>query len=244
MAIAFAAQHPQRVTHLVLWHAFPSYSEYFQSSIGDALSLVKDNWDLFTLTAAHVRVGWLRPTEARQAANLLRDSVERDFYLREIDGASELDATAFLQDVAAPTLVLCRRQFNDYELETSKRLAASIPGAKLALVSGAFNRIYDEKEEAIQQVEEFLGVSHCRPVRLQETATGQLNDLTRREIEILRYLAEGWRNREIAAKLGLSVYTVSRHVATIYQKIGAHGRAEATRYAIGFGLIPVEDPAI
>ena len=63
------------------------------------------------------------------------------------------------------------------------------------------------------------------------------DDLTRREVEVLRLLAAGQTNHEIAAALYLSVRTVERHVANIYGKIGARGRASATAYAFAHGLM-------
>jgi DNA-binding CsgD family transcriptional regulator len=60
--------------------------------------------------------------------------------------------------------------------------------------------------------------------------------LTRREIEVLRRLAAGESDREIAAALTVSAHTVERHVANIYAKTGLHNRAQATRYAIEKGL--------
>jgi DNA-binding NarL/FixJ family response regulator len=66
-----------------------------------------------------------------------------------------------------------------------------------------------------------------------------LADLTPREIEILRLIAAGTSNQEIATKLVLSVRTVERHISNIYQKIGASGgtaRATATVYALRHGL--------
>jgi DNA-binding CsgD family transcriptional regulator len=61
--------------------------------------------------------------------------------------------------------------------------------------------------------------------------------LTLREQEVLRLLAQGHRNRRIARDLVLSVRTVERHVANVYAKIGAHGRAEATAYALRHHLM-------
>ena len=61
------------------------------------------------------------------------------------------------------------------------------------------------------------------------------DDLTKREREVLRLLAEGRSNDEIAHQLVLSVRTVEHHVASIYSKIGASGRtarAAATAYAL------------
>jgi DNA-binding NarL/FixJ family response regulator len=60
--------------------------------------------------------------------------------------------------------------------------------------------------------------------------------LTPREAEILRLLAGGRSNPAIAGELVLSVYTVERHVANIYSKIGVHTRVEATAYALRRGL--------
>jgi DNA-binding NarL/FixJ family response regulator len=52
------------------------------------------------------------------------------------------------------------------------------------------------------------------------------NPLTRRELEVLALLLEGWRNRDIAERLGLSPNTVKNHVYNVYQKTGAANRVE------------------
>jgi DNA-binding NarL/FixJ family response regulator len=67
-----------------------------------------------------------------------------------------------------------------------------------------------------------------------------LDGLTPREEEILRLLATGQSNAEIAVQFVLSTRTVERHVTNIYQKIGAAGRtarASATAYAFRRGLL-------
>jgi DNA-binding CsgD family transcriptional regulator/tetratricopeptide (TPR) repeat protein len=61
--------------------------------------------------------------------------------------------------------------------------------------------------------------------------------LTEREIEVLRLIAAGKSNREIAEALVLSVRTVERHVTNLYGKIDARGRADATAYALTHGLV-------
>ena len=48
---------------------------------------------------------------------------------------------------------------------------------------------------------------------------------------MLRLLAAGDSNAEIARRLGITVHTVERHAANLYRKIGARGRADATAYA-------------
>ena len=65
------------------------------------------------------------------------------------------------------------------------------------------------------------------------------NGLTTREVEVLRLLASGKTSKEIAEELVITVPTVSRHVANIYGKIDARGRADATRFAVANGLFKV-----
>jgi DNA-binding NarL/FixJ family response regulator len=60
--------------------------------------------------------------------------------------------------------------------------------------------------------------------------------LTPRELEVLRLVAAGHTNKEIADELVVSVATVERHVANIYRKIGARSRVDATRFAFDHGL--------
>jgi HD-GYP domain-containing protein (c-di-GMP phosphodiesterase class II) len=64
------------------------------------------------------------------------------------------------------------------------------------------------------------------------------NDLTDREVEVLRVLARGASNRQIAESLVLSPRTVQHHLASVYAKIGLHTRAGAAVFAIEHGLVP------
>ena len=56
--------------------------------------------------------------------------------------------------------------------------------------------------------------------------------LTEREVEVLRLVADGRSNRQIADALFLSPRTVERHIANIYLKIEVHSKAEATAFAL------------
>ena len=67
--------------------------------------------------------------------------------------------------------------------------------------------------------------------------------LTRREAEVLRLLAAGRSNREIAEELVVSARTVEHHIERIYRKIEARNRADATAYALRHGLMPVDAPS-
>jgi NarL family two-component system response regulator YdfI len=71
--------------------------------------------------------------------------------------------------------------------------------------------------------------------------TGQiataLDDLTPRELEVLRMLAEGLGNREMASRLGISDHTVKFHISSILDKLGASSRTEAVTMGIRMGII-------
>jgi NarL family two-component system response regulator YdfI len=81
-----------------------------------------------------------------------------------------------------------------------------------------------------------------REILLQTHATNEAPEvlpeaLTPREIEVLRLVAEGAGNKEIASRLGVSEHTVKFHVASIMGKLGAASRTEAVMLGIRHGVI-------
>ena len=62
-------------------------------------------------------------------------------------------------------------------------------------------------------------------------------DLTPRQLEVLRLVAQGLRNSEIAERLTISEQTVKTHVAHLLEKLGVASRLQAARYAIGRKLV-------
>ncbi|MBN9387519.1 MAG: response regulator transcription factor [Chloroflexi bacterium] len=65
--------------------------------------------------------------------------------------------------------------------------------------------------------------------------------LTERELDVLKLVARGDRNKEIAAKLSISESTVKSYVTTIVQKFNVTDRTEAAIYAVQKGIIKLED---
>lgn len=98
-------------------------------------------------------------------------------------------------------------------------------------------------EEALHLYER-LG-NQCEATRLREQVTtlseggarGRLpSGLTRREAEVLRLIAGGLSNRDVADALNLSEKTVENHLTSVYGKIGADNRAAASAFAVRHGL--------
>jgi DNA-binding NarL/FixJ family response regulator len=100
----------------------------------------------------------------------------------------------------------------------------------------------EELRAAVRAVHAGLLVLHpealAAPAAAAAKATPRLA-LTSREREILELIADGARNRVIAARLGISRHTVKFHVASVLVKLGARSRTEAVALALRAGLLAV-----
>ncbi len=227
-AIAYAARHPQRVSHLILWCTFARGSEWLrQPQLQAARSLVDKDWVVYSETVAHVILGWGEGEPARRYAALLRESITPGLVKKWYAEISEWDVSALLPQVSAPTLVLHRRQ-HSLGLDVPRGLAAGIRNARLVLLDGDSTAPYlGDTEAIVAAIDEFLasGAEAAPPAGLSS-----------REVEVLRLVAAGRSNREIGEELTISQNTVDRHVTHIYTKIGASNRAEAASFAVRNGL--------
>jgi two-component system, NarL family, response regulator NreC len=116
--------------------------------------------------------------------------------------------------------------------------------ARHALSAGAIGYVLkeaadDELVEAVRRAAR--GESYLNPrlgARLaSEPPPGPPDDLSEREVDVLRLIALGHTNAEIAERLYLSVRTVETHRAHIQQKLNLSSRAELVRYALQRGLV-------
>jgi DNA-binding NarL/FixJ family response regulator len=71
----------------------------------------------------------------------------------------------------------------------------------------------------------------------REEAKRIVEVLSKRETEIVKMVAAGMRNKEIATKLSIGEGTVKTHLHTIYEKLGVHGRVELAMYALENGIL-------
>lgn len=94
-----------------------------------------------------------------------------------------------------------------------------------------------ELEAAQASFEQLGAVPDARRAHQLRGETTRPDGLTPREVEVLRVVATGKRNRDVAADLYLSEKTVARHLANIYTKLGLSSRAAATAYAFEHGLV-------
>jgi DNA-binding NarL/FixJ family response regulator len=227
VAIAFAAGNPERVTRLVLQSTFARGSDVSAAQASAMLGLIEADWNLFTETAARVVLQWGDEAASRQAAPILRECVTREAARELLKAALQFNVAELLPRVKAPTLVIHNKQF-PVDVAISRDLASRIPDARLAAV--------ESLESVIGAIKEFLEDDAGAPPSLMSQATPAAHaadplGLSAREIEVLRLVAAGKSNRQIAEELVIATNTVDRHVSHILAKIGAANRAEAAAYA-------------
>ncbi|MGQ9501491.1 MAG: response regulator [Anaerolineae bacterium] len=80
-----------------------------------------------------------------------------------------------------------------------------------------------------------------RSLSLDEIPDETIGPLSPREMEILRYIAQGRSNKEIAHQLGISRQTVKNHMSNILRKLAVEDRTQAVMYAVRRGWIRVQD---
>ena len=247
-AIAYAARHPERVKRMALfggsgrgWNAMSARQTQA------LLSLIEQDWDVFADTAAHQWMGWAAGEAGRATADAIREAVTPQIARATLQAASATDVTELLPDVAAPTLVLHRRDMSQIPVDVSRSLAEGMPRGRLVMLDGAQPTLFmGDPGMVVGMLVDFFrdGIEPpgdpSPPPGMPSVAAGQMvsppHGLSRRELEVLRRLAAGETNRQIARRLGLSPHTIERHVANLYRKIGARGRADATAYALRNGL--------
>jgi pimeloyl-ACP methyl ester carboxylesterase/DNA-binding CsgD family transcriptional regulator len=233
-AISYAVSHPDRVSHLILYgtyargrHVRPQRSEDKEKA-ELLISMIKVGWGgenpafrrvfstLFVPDASEEQMRWFDEAQRRST------SAENAIRLRRSRDA--VDVTEDARRVQTPTLVMHARDDAMVPFDEGRHLAALIPGARFVPLDGR-NHILLEGEPAwtrfLAELEGFVG-----PGVPADKATGhRLASLSRRELHVLKLVAQGLSNQEIAEQTFLSERTVERHLSNIYAKLGLSGKA-------------------
>jgi two-component system response regulator NreC len=186
------------------------------------------------------RVGDLQVVaEAADAASALRAVAEHRPAILVLDltmpgTLSGLDAIPRVHEASPSTRVVVLTMHEDPEF------------VHRALCDGASGYILKEAADgdliaAVRRVAD--GGTYVNPrltaalAAAQAKPAGPSGDLTEREVEVLRLIALGHSNHEIADQLGISVRTVETHRSHIRRKLDLHTRAEIVDYAFDHGLV-------
>jgi len=224
----YAASRPENVARLVLYAAYSEPAAAFSpETLGSYAQLCRTNWEVGAQLWGDLSHRRRYPEEGSQLADIFRSSCSGEWLAWLLEYAADNWKTAsVLPRISTPTLLLHRRNDDLMPFSVSQQLAANIPRARLLALEGEVHNfaLYDP-DSVLDATNAFL--DEDAETRRMEHPDG----LTHREVEVLRLVAAGRSNHEIAEDLVLSERTVARHITNIYGKTGANSRADATAYA-------------
>ena len=254
IAVAYAARHPDRVSHLVCLGGYARGGALRvrtreERQEDEALNtLARLGWGRADPTFRRIFTGALIPdgTEAqmRWFDELQRQSTSGAMASRLMRARGRIDVSRLAGNVAAPTLIFHARDDAMVEFERGRELAALIPGAQFVPLEGR-NHLLLADEPAwprfFETLDAFIGratTASSQPADAAVTlAPGRIVGLSEREVEVLRLVAAGHSNAEIAQALAISVRTVERHLTNVYAKMGLLGRSARAAAAARLPLV-------
>jgi pimeloyl-ACP methyl ester carboxylesterase/DNA-binding CsgD family transcriptional regulator len=233
-AAGFAAAFPERVRSVVLIGGFARGDEIAPAALRAALAdTVRAHWGAGSRLLADVWVpGADAPTRDR-FARLQRAAATPEIAAAMLETVYATDLRDVLTRVRAPALVLHRRDDRAMPFAQGREAASLLPDARFVALEGdAHPPWLGDGAAVLAAVTAFL--DEHDPVRPAPDPDAPLSE---REAEVLRLVAEGLSDAEIAGRLIVSPHTVHRHVANIRFKLGQPSRAAAAAYATRRGLI-------
>jgi len=221
VAIAAAHREARRVSHLILYGT--SAVGFMDAATWEPLrDLILANWPAATRAIAALSTPGCNGRDVEAFAALMRAAATPEMTVALRDASEGYDVSLILESIRTPTLVICRSGDPFGTPEAARRLARSIPGAKLELLEGeAHLYTVGDVTALAERITKFTAGAD---------GGGRTAQLTARETEVLRLVAEGCTNAAVADRLVLSVRTVERHLLNVYTKLGIRGRTEAAAY--------------
>jgi pimeloyl-ACP methyl ester carboxylesterase/DNA-binding CsgD family transcriptional regulator len=233
VASLFAARHPQRVARLLLYGTYARGVDLAPPAAREAmLAIIAQHWGLGSRVLADLFLPDATAEERAEFVEFQRRSASRDVALASLHAVYDFDSTGHLGDVLAPTLVMHRRNDRAIPFALGKDVASRIRNARFVALEGVDHFPWrGDADAVVRQTLAFLGAAPDASTTAVGEASGPAH-LTDREREVLRHVARGETDVEIARHLVLSTHTVHRHIANIRTKLGVPSRTAAAAWAL------------
>jgi pimeloyl-ACP methyl ester carboxylesterase/DNA-binding CsgD family transcriptional regulator len=239
IAAYFASQHPERVEALVLWNIGLTRPPELNVLLRE---LQSSSWDLFVETMARTFQAY---EDTKMALTRMKAAMRQEDFALRLESFASLSSEQIhdaLRSIRVPTLVVASRTARLSLEEQGKQIAAMVPDSRLVFFDdGAGGRFTNDGSTPglVQAIADFIASVQDRggagalvsPPRLEAS-----DSLSSRELEVLRLLAQGKTNPEIAKELFITRNTVQNHVSSILIKTNLTNRAQAAVYAQQRGL--------
>jgi len=232
-AAAFAARHPERTRSLMLFGAYAHGAAVAPPELQLAIAAtVRAHWGTGSRLLADI---WLPGADAgmrERFARLQRAAASAEVAAALLESVYATDLRDVLPRISAPAVVVHRRQDRAMPFAQGREVAALVPRARLVALEGELHLPWlGDRDAVLAAVTAFLD-EHDPP-----RAPSADGPLSLREREVLRLVADGLTDEEIARRLIVSPHTVHRHVANIRTKLRQPSRAAAAAHAARAGLI-------
>jgi pimeloyl-ACP methyl ester carboxylesterase/DNA-binding CsgD family transcriptional regulator len=230
VSVAFAARFPERVDRLVLYGGYADGRQIASPEVRAALlDLIRAHWGLGSEVLADVFLPDGNAATKELFARLQREAATAQSAVEVLAQCYEIDVTDLLPRVAAPTLVLHRREDRAIPYRAGRELAAGIPGARLVSLPGRSHFPYVGEAAAVVRASlEFLG--SAPPTAPHEPAGRRSDELTPRQLQVAALVTEGLTNRQIAERLGIEERSAEGHVERIRLRLGVTSRAQVAAW--------------
>jgi pimeloyl-ACP methyl ester carboxylesterase/DNA-binding CsgD family transcriptional regulator len=244
-AIRYAVEHPEHVSHLVLYGAYAQgrakqNDRQAEEAQRARIALTRSGWGQNNPVYRQLFTSRFVPggsdEQIRWFNDLCRVTATADMAARIMEFRLHVDETALLPHLTVPTLVLHARGDEAVPPAQSRLLASRIPGAMLVELDSR-NHILLESEPAWARFKQEVLAFTGRSAEGAGVQDARLESLSPREREILERMAEGCTNLEIGRRLFISEKTVRNHVTRIFEKLDVHSRAQAIVLALNRGLV-------
>lgn len=234
VASLFAARHPERIEALVLYGSYARGVDIAPPAARETmLGIIDQHWGLGSRVLADLFLPDATAEERDEFVEFQRRSASREVALESLRAVYSFDATGHLGDVLAPTLVLHRRADRAIPFALGNDVAARIRNARFVALEGDDHFPWrGDADAVVRETLAFLGSPADAAPGAGTTVPSGAPRLTEREREVLRLVARGDTDAEIAARLVLSAHTVHRHIANIRTKLGVPSRTAAAAWAL------------